>query len=170
MRPKRCATGDREPSGTAIPNFGYAALLNVQAGNSLRGRRGKPAFRRLRFSIDRCAPAYSRRREGSGVGRGGFRDRKSLWLGRRDSNPGMAVPKTAALPLGDAPVQGEGGELCNSRAESNCQHRPCFDAVSACFPRSARPVSGHFPASFPALRGSLKAAIGPAPSEYSSAW
>jgi hypothetical protein len=31
----------------------------------------------------------------------------SPWLGRRDSNPGMAVPKTAALPLGDAPVQGE---------------------------------------------------------------
>ena len=30
------------------------------------------------------------------------------WLGRRDSNPGMAVPKTAALPLGDAPVQGGG--------------------------------------------------------------
>ena len=26
-----------------------------------------------------------------------------LWLGRQDSNLGMAVPKTAALPLGDAP-------------------------------------------------------------------
>ena len=25
------------------------------------------------------------------------------WLGRQDSNLGMAVPKTAALPLGDAP-------------------------------------------------------------------
>ena len=26
------------------------------------------------------------------------------WLGRQDSNLGMAVPKTAALPLGDAPM------------------------------------------------------------------
>src|SRR5262245_62138942 len=26
------------------------------------------------------------------------------WLGRQDSNLGMAVPKTAALPLGDAPT------------------------------------------------------------------
>lgn len=28
---------------------------------------------------------------------------KGVWLGRQDSNLGMAVPKTAALPLGDAP-------------------------------------------------------------------
>lgn len=28
-----------------------------------------------------------------------------LWLGRQDSNLGMAVPKTAALPLGDAPTE-----------------------------------------------------------------
>jgi hypothetical protein len=28
------------------------------------------------------------------------------WLGRQDSNLGMAVPKTAALPLGDAPPWG----------------------------------------------------------------
>jgi hypothetical protein len=27
------------------------------------------------------------------------------WLGRQDSNLGMAVPKTAALPLGDAPMR-----------------------------------------------------------------
>ena len=26
------------------------------------------------------------------------------WLGRRDSNPRMPVPKTGALPLGDAPI------------------------------------------------------------------
>ena len=26
------------------------------------------------------------------------------WLGRQDSNLGMAIPKTAALPLGDAPT------------------------------------------------------------------
>jgi hypothetical protein len=29
---------------------------------------------------------------------------KDSWLGRQDSNLGMAVPKTAALPLGDAPT------------------------------------------------------------------
>ena len=31
------------------------------------------------------------------------RKRQKGWLGRQDSNLGMAVPKTAALPLGDAP-------------------------------------------------------------------
>lgn len=30
----------------------------------------------------------------------------NAWLGRQDSNLGMAVPKTAALPLGDAPMCG----------------------------------------------------------------
>ncbi len=29
-------------------------------------------------------------------------DRLFVWLGRRDSNPRMPVPKTGALPLGDA--------------------------------------------------------------------
>lgn len=29
---------------------------------------------------------------------------RSIWLGRRDSNPRMPVPKTGALPLGDAPL------------------------------------------------------------------
>lgn len=29
---------------------------------------------------------------------------RSIWLGRRDSNPRMLVPKTSALPLGDAPL------------------------------------------------------------------
>jgi hypothetical protein len=28
------------------------------------------------------------------------------WLGRQDSNLGMSVPKTDALPLGDAPTEG----------------------------------------------------------------
>lgn len=28
---------------------------------------------------------------------------RSLWLGRRDSNPRMSAPKTDALPLGHAP-------------------------------------------------------------------
>jgi hypothetical protein len=32
-----------------------------------------------------------------------FREGKR-WLGRQDSNLGMPVPKTGALPLGDAPT------------------------------------------------------------------
>ncbi len=31
--------------------------------------------------------------------------RIEVWLGRKDSNPRMAVPKTAALPLGDSPIR-----------------------------------------------------------------
>ena len=31
---------------------------------------------------------------------------RSIWLGRRDSNPRMLVPKTSALPLGDALLRG----------------------------------------------------------------
>ena len=29
--------------------------------------------------------------------------RETIWLGWRDSNPRMAAPKAAALPLGDTP-------------------------------------------------------------------
>ena len=32
---------------------------------------------------------------------------RSIWLGRRDSNPRMPAPKAGALPLGDAPVSNE---------------------------------------------------------------
>jgi hypothetical protein len=32
------------------------------------------------------------------------------WLGRQDSNLGMPVPKTGALPLGDAPPELESGD------------------------------------------------------------
>ena len=32
------------------------------------------------------------------------KDRESKWMGRRDSNPRILVPKTSALPLGDAPT------------------------------------------------------------------
>ncbi|ESZ05711.1 resolvase [Mesorhizobium sp. L2C089B000] len=38
--------------------------------------------------------------------------RHPIWLGRQDSNLGMSVPKTDALPLGDAPAS----ELCPLRA------------------------------------------------------
>jgi hypothetical protein len=30
---------------------------------------------------------------------------RSLWLGRRDSNPRMSAPKADALPLGHAPIK-----------------------------------------------------------------
>lgn len=36
---------------------------------------------------------------------GVIRKKNGIWLGRQDSNLGMAVPKTAALPLGDAPTR-----------------------------------------------------------------
>jgi hypothetical protein len=32
-----------------------------------------------------------------------FTRSSEIWLGRRDSNPRMPVPKTGALPLGHAP-------------------------------------------------------------------
>ncbi len=38
-------------------------------------------------------------------------DREKGWLGREDSNLRMAVPKTAALPLGDAPIGPPGHAL-----------------------------------------------------------
>jgi hypothetical protein len=34
-----------------------------------------------------------------------------MWLGRQDSNLGMPVPKTGALPLGDAPTKQQGEAL-----------------------------------------------------------
>jgi hypothetical protein len=33
-----------------------------------------------------------------------FNDLEDFWLGRQDSNLGMAASKAAALPLGDAPT------------------------------------------------------------------
>jgi hypothetical protein len=43
------------------------------------------------------------------------------WLGRQDSNLGMAVPKTAALPLGDAPtVPG-----CLAKRSAGCKGEVC---------------------------------------------
>ena len=42
----------------------------------------------------------------AGKAAGAF-DPGARWLGRQDSNLGMAVPKTAALPLGDAPRCGQ---------------------------------------------------------------
>lgn len=35
-----------------------------------------------------------------------------MWLGRQDSNLGMSVPKTDALPLGDAPTDRPKSQKC----------------------------------------------------------
>jgi hypothetical protein len=37
------------------------------------------------------------------------------WLGRQDSNLGMTVPKTVALPLGYAPTFAKTGELLSKK-------------------------------------------------------
>lgn len=52
---------------------------------------------------------------------------RSIWLGRRDSNPRMPVPKTGALPLGDAPksIQRLILTVCIS-----CTQRPYFTVNS----------------------------------------
>lgn len=51
---------------------------------------------------------------------------RTHWLGRQDSNLGMSVPKTDALPLGDAPTAGA-CPLCarsymTSREKAQCRH------------------------------------------------
>ncbi len=53
----------------------------------------------------------------------------NCWLGRQDSNLGMAVPKTAALPLGDAPAgshirKGGSGVRRNLRIRGPVRKRP----------------------------------------------
>lgn len=52
---------------------------------------------------------------------------RSLWLGRQDSNLRMPVPKTGALPLGDAPksIQRLILTVCIS-----CTQRPYFTVNS----------------------------------------
>ncbi len=46
--------------------------------------------------------------------------RKRGWLGCQDSNLGMAVPKTAALPLGDTPITHAGGKALEPRRWEGC--------------------------------------------------
>src|SRR5919107_1024128 len=46
------------------------------------------------------------------------------WLGRQDSNLGMAVPKNAALPRGDPPPGG--GYIVALRRSDNGLPRPLF--------------------------------------------
>ena len=46
------------------------------------------------------------------------RDVPRGWLGRQDSNLGMAVPKTAALPLGDAPMRRSRAPSYRTRRQS----------------------------------------------------
>ena len=85
----------------------------------LRQGYGVTAFTRFASKFAQACPAVVRE-----AGEG--------WLGRQDSNLGMAVPKTAALPLGDAPTVGgylakvSGGRkgvftkiLCNPQVAEN---------------------------------------------------
>ena len=99
------------------------------------------------------------------LGRGRYLPAKRLiyWLGRQDSNLGMTVPKTVALPLGDAPIAGSSaprgrdhsrplvrsqGTTCPARlASKKCQQEmPARDASPTCelpvanFPASMSPA------------------------------
>ena len=77
------------------------------------------------------------------------------WLGRQDSNLGMAVPKTAALPLGYAPMRGyvhalHGGRNKAPRARvprlnsggSDAITRPAHGSVAVEIPGFAAYIAG----------------------------
>ena len=49
--------------------------------------------------------------------------RVTEWLGWLDSNQRMAVPKTAALPLGDTPVIQEGLKIIKTTHKGKPFHR-----------------------------------------------
>ncbi len=59
------------------------------------------------------------------------------WLGRQDSNLGMAAPKAAALPLGDAPTRGFVHALQRAR---NRSERPVLRLNSGGSGAIKRPV------------------------------
>ena len=81
--PNSCHTENFATEKNAIFHAGFAHLSGVAINKSSK----KPAvcglLREIKYSL-----------ESIGCG----------WLGRLDSNQRMAVPKTAALPLGDAPM------------------------------------------------------------------
>ena len=70
---------------------------------------GRGAFRR------RIATIVGTSRSQLGVGLP-FQRLTKIWLGRQDSNLRMPVPKTGALPLGDAPVAAVSGFYALGRA------------------------------------------------------
>ena len=62
-------------------------------------RAGKPVVVQMEFAATRVfSPSHPKKPEPP------LRGEPDFWLGRRDSNPRMPVPKTGALPLGDAPM------------------------------------------------------------------
>jgi len=85
----------RSAGERAGDRFIPAFVAESCGAGSLAGASGFEPVRRLRRLVAvsgfGCAAALIDREE---------------WLGRQDSNLGMAVPKTAALPLGDAPSWG----------------------------------------------------------------
>ena len=101
------------------------------------------------------------------VGRAG--DYFSL-AGAQGFEPRNGGTKNRCLTTWRRPSSGRGGELVKLGPESNSRIQPCFDAVWAVSSPGELPAKRLFAAPFLALRGLRKAAIGPAPSEYSSAW
>ena len=75
-------------------------LLNLALWNCIREDREVVATFRQTFD-QRETIAVSAR---SSAENNGNSSKNEIWLGRQDSNLRMAVPKTAALPLGDAPT------------------------------------------------------------------
>ena len=69
----------------------------------------------------------------------GTHERKSCrrgWLGCQDSNLGMAVPKTAALPLGYAPtIHRRGRRMPADIASKRGTNNPCRPTFAATFSR-----------------------------------
>jgi hypothetical protein len=97
--PRGCQAAREEGAGreTPLAEFSY---FRTQPGRrvSLRPCSGQP----LDPLAETDAMAAS-----AEPGEGGDSSGHTSWLGRQDSNLGMAVPKTAALPLGDAPSRRE---------------------------------------------------------------
>ena len=58
-----------------------------------------------------------------------FEALKPIWLGRRDSNPRIPVPKTGALPLGHAPTNRLNFSV-NGRVSQIISPRLRFDEIT----------------------------------------
>ena len=78
----------------------------------------------------RAHPAVSNEMRRASVGLCSKLSRKE-WLGYQDSNLGMSIPKTDALPLGDTPTAGEGRDILNTI-------RPCNSPLQA---MTVRPIA-----------------------------
>ncbi len=80
---------------------GLARIASSHLGVDVRTNRQRPAPMDKR--VQQLCVQSAQPRERPSTDRNQINDLAEAWLGRQDSNLGMAVPKTAALPLGDAP-------------------------------------------------------------------